>query len=134
MHCCEKLNFFIAFMQMSFFSFFTCLLVSQISKVSNPFITLYTVIRYYHSLLCSNVVRPSICSLSLYDSSLKFGGNFVAVLCILSSFLMFLLLGDHTVAAYSNLGCTKVIINFLVIYIYIYIYIFFFFFFFFFFF
>ena len=53
---------------------------------SSPFIVLYTPIKSPISLLYSNVVRPSIHSLYSYDSSLKLGGSFVAVLSILFIF------------------------------------------------
>ena len=101
---------------MSFFSFIHVLLCPWCPNLvnflylffSNPFITLYTAIRSPLSLLCSNVVKDNICSLSLYDSSLKFGESFVAALCILSSSLKcFVLLGGHPVGTYSNLGRTS---------------------------
>ena len=110
----ENCTFFVSFRHRLFLIFLECPLICLVSSsisrfcsssFSIPFTILNRVIRSPVSLLSCRVGSPISLNLSSYVTSLSSGTFFVAALWILSSFVIsFFACGDHTTAAYSNLG------------------------------
>ena len=111
MHLYRKLYFFVSPTH-GLLNFLPCPLVflesqtyrSSLSTFSRSPEYRYPAIRSL-SFLLSKVGSYSFESLSSYVKYLRFGMILVAVLCILSIFLIsFFLCSDHTIDAYSNFG------------------------------